>query len=154
VFLNPVGFAAYVVHSGASRACNIDALFFMLRRALCDFHEKDVGKCYVELVFLHLVGSVGHVVHYGASRAWNLNTLFFMLWLLGAGYIKTTSRRGKPDMCFLHPVGSAGHVVHTGHEISIHYFSCWGGTSVYSKTSVTGHVTLNVFSIWWDLRVT
>jgi hypothetical protein len=27
--------------------------------------------------------------------------------------------------------------------MSIHYFSCWGGTGVDSKTSVMGHVTLN-----------
>jgi hypothetical protein len=53
VFLHPVGSTGHVVHSGASRARNVDGLFFMLRWARCSFHKKHAGSRYVELVFLH-----------------------------------------------------------------------------------------------------
>jgi hypothetical protein len=70
VFLHPVGSAGCVVHYGASRARNNDALFFML---VWDRHGFDKRKCagkhYTELVVLHLLGSAGRVVHAGASRA-------------------------------------------------------------------------------------
>jgi hypothetical protein len=62
MFLLPVGYAGHVVHSCASGARNVDALFFMLRWDLYEFDKKYVGTRYVELVFLHLVGSEGHVV--------------------------------------------------------------------------------------------
>jgi hypothetical protein len=68
VFLHPVGYAGHIVHSGASGAQNIDALFFMLVWARCGFEKKHGGKHYAKLVFLHSVGSVGHVVHSDASR--------------------------------------------------------------------------------------
>jgi hypothetical protein len=55
------------VHSDASRARNIDALFFMHGWGQYRFHKKHVGTRYVKLVFLHPVGSVGHVMHAGAS---------------------------------------------------------------------------------------
>jgi hypothetical protein len=69
VFLDPVGSTGHVAHSGASRARNIDALFFKLRWDRYGFHKKCSGTRYTKLVFLHLVGSAGHVVHFGASRA-------------------------------------------------------------------------------------
>jgi hypothetical protein len=48
---------------------------------------------------------------------------------------------------FLHTVGSAGHVVHSGpsgHEMSMHYFSCSGGTSAVFIKSAPGHVMPNL----------
>ena len=67
VFLQPVGSAGHVVHSGASAARNIGALFFMLGWAWCGFQKKRAGKCYAKLVFLHPMGSAGQVVPFGAS---------------------------------------------------------------------------------------
>jgi hypothetical protein len=53
VFLQPVGSTGHVVHSCASRARNVNALFFMLKWARCGLHKKSVGTHYAELVFLH-----------------------------------------------------------------------------------------------------
>jgi hypothetical protein len=44
-----------IVHSSAYGAQNIDTLFVMVRWALCGFHKKCTGTCYVELVFLYSV---------------------------------------------------------------------------------------------------
>jgi hypothetical protein len=70
--LHPVGYVCHVMHSSASGAQNINALFFMLGWA-------SGGARYARLVFLHPVGSAGHVVHSGASRMRNVNALFFIL---------------------------------------------------------------------------
>jgi hypothetical protein len=55
----------HIVHSGASGARNVDALFFMLGWNWYGIDKNSIGK----LVFLHLTGSMGHVVHSGASGA-------------------------------------------------------------------------------------
>jgi hypothetical protein len=69
VVLHPVGPADHVVHSSASGAQNIDALFFMLGWDWYAFDKKCAGTQCANLVFLHLVGSTGHVVHSGESRS-------------------------------------------------------------------------------------
>jgi hypothetical protein len=60
-----MGLIGHVVHSGASRPRNVDALFFMLVWDRYRFDKKRVGTRYTELVFLHPVRSVGHVMHSG-----------------------------------------------------------------------------------------
>jgi hypothetical protein len=69
VFLHPVGGAGHVVHSGASGARNIDALFFLLGWDRYDSKKKRAGTQYAELVFFPPVGSAAQIVHYGASGA-------------------------------------------------------------------------------------
>jgi hypothetical protein len=68
VFLDPAGSVAHVVHSSASGARNVEALFFMLGWDRYVFDKKRVGTHYVELLYLHPVRSVGHVVHSRASE--------------------------------------------------------------------------------------
>jgi hypothetical protein len=69
VLLHLMGSMGRVMHSGASRAQKVDALFFMLGWDWHGFSKKSARKRYAELVFLHPVGSPGHVVHSGASEA-------------------------------------------------------------------------------------
>jgi hypothetical protein len=69
VLLHSVDSVGHVVHSVASGAGNVIALFFMLGWDWYGFDKKRAGTRYAELLFLHLVGSVGHIMHSGASEA-------------------------------------------------------------------------------------
>jgi hypothetical protein len=94
----------HVLHSGASKARNVDTLFFMLGWDRCRFHKKCVGTRYVELMFLHPMRSVGHVVHFGVSRERNVDTLLFMLGWDQYGFNKNCVGTRYSKLLFLHPV--------------------------------------------------
>jgi hypothetical protein len=66
VFLHLVATTDHIVHFVASRARNVDTLFFMLGWDWYRFEKKHAGTSYDELVFLHPVGSTDHVVPSGA----------------------------------------------------------------------------------------
>jgi hypothetical protein len=85
VFLHLVGSVGHIVHSGASRAQNVDALFFML----------------AELVSLHPVGPAGPVVHSGASRARNIGAQFFMFGWDQCGFHKKHGGTPYAELLFL-----------------------------------------------------
>jgi hypothetical protein len=76
VLLYLVGSMGHVVHSGASRAQNVDALFIVLGQDRYRFYKKCVRTRYAEHVFLHLVGLAGHVMHSGAFGPWTSTHYF------------------------------------------------------------------------------
>jgi hypothetical protein len=85
------GITGHVLHSCASGAQNVDALFFMLGWARCNFHKKHVGTSYIELVFFHPVRSAGHVAHSVHPGCKTLMNYFSFLCGPGAVSIKSVS---------------------------------------------------------------
>jgi hypothetical protein len=94
-----VRFAGHVVHSGASGARNIDALFFILGCDRYGFVRKHAGSRYAKHVFSHL-GYVGHIVHSVASGTPNVNTLFSCSGGTESDYIKSALGHITPNICF------------------------------------------------------
>jgi hypothetical protein len=81
VFLHLVGSVGHILHTHATRAQNVDTLFFMFMGARCGFPKKCVGTRYVELVFLHPVGSVDLVVHSSVFRGMKHQHTIFHAWV-------------------------------------------------------------------------
>jgi hypothetical protein len=100
------------VHSGASRARNVDSLLFIVWWDRYGFHKKHVGTRFADLVFLHQVGSAGYVVHSGASRARNVDESFFKLRWARCRFHRMCVKTHFAELVFSHPVGSMGDVVH------------------------------------------
>jgi hypothetical protein len=102
-----------IAHSGACRARNVNALFFMLGWDQYKFNKKCVVTSKDELVFLHPMGSTSHAVHSGTFGARNINAQFFMLGWDQYRLHKKRAGTRYVELVFLHPVGCAGHVVHS-----------------------------------------
>jgi hypothetical protein len=158
MFLHSVGSTGHIVYSCASRAQNIERLFFMLRWSQYGFHKKRAGTRYAELLCLHVVGPVCHVVHFGAS-GYETSTHYFSC-SSGAGtdLTKSTPRHVSSNLCFyIHKdlLATLCIVVHPGHKMSTHNVSCSGGTDMDMTKSVVGHITPTLcFCIQWNLWVT
>jgi hypothetical protein len=94
-----VGSTAHVVHSRASEARNVDALFFMLGWEQYGFDKKCIGTRHTELLFLHPVGSAGHIVNSDVSGAQNVDALFSMLGWDRYGFHKKRFRTRYANFC-------------------------------------------------------
>jgi hypothetical protein len=100
VFLHPLGPAGHVMHSGASKAGNGDAVYSTLGWDRHGFNKKYDGTRYTKLLFLHLVGSVDHVVHSSGSRQRNGDGLFSWSGGTGMDSTKNVSGHVMPNLYF------------------------------------------------------
>jgi hypothetical protein len=156
VLLHQVESARHVVHSDASVASNVDALFFMLGRAQCGFHNSTPGDVTLKLCF-RIRWDLGSRCLFRWVQGTKRSCSIFHAWG-GPGALSIKSASGYITLNLpLHMVGSTGNVVRSsasGHETSMQYFSCAGGPSTVFIKTAPGHVALKLcFCIGWDLQV-
>jgi hypothetical protein len=118
------------VHSGAFRASNVDALFFMLWWVRCSFLKKCAETCYAELAFLHKVGYIGHIVHFGESG--RETSVHYFSCPVGTCTDWTKSAMGQVVLNLCFSIWWDLQVtycipVRPGYETSLHYYSFSSG---------------------------
>jgi hypothetical protein len=148
MFLHPMVSVGHVVHCGASRAQNINTLFFLLVGGQYGFLKEHAGTRYAEHAFLHPVVSVGHVAHSGVFGARNVNALYFMLEWDWCCFHKKHVRTSYTIFCFCIRWDMQVTLyisVRLGRKKSTLYFSCSCGIGTESTKSVPGHVTPNLY---------
>jgi hypothetical protein len=144
------------MHSGTSRAWNINTLLFMLRWAQRGSHKKHVGTCHAKLVFLHPVWSTCHVVRFCCVRGTkHQNTIFMLGWAQCEYHKKSTLWHVTPNLCLCIWCDlwvALWVLVRPGHKTLMHYLSYSCGPSADLTKSTPGHVTTDLcFCIQVDL---
>jgi hypothetical protein len=112
VFLHPVESAGYVVHSDASIAQNISALFFMLGTAQYIFKKSAPGTLRQTCVFAS-GGICGSRSAFRCDWGMRCRCTFFRLRWDRCGFQKKAHQDTLCRTCGLHSVGYAGHLVHS-----------------------------------------
>jgi hypothetical protein len=152
-----VVFVGLVLHSCASGASNVDALFFMLRWIKCSFNKYRAGTRHAELVFLHPKGSAGHIVHSGSSGARIVDGLFFMLrWAWYGLYKQCTGTLRRTYIFASSGICGSGSAFWCVWAVKHrHIIFNLSGTCIDSTKSALRHLTPSFcFCIRWNLRVT
>jgi hypothetical protein len=119
----------HVVHTGVSRARNINALFFMLGWAQCESHKKRIRT------------------HSGASRTWSIDALFFMLSWVHCESHKKHAGTHYAELAFLHLMQSVGHIVHFGSSVAwninaLFFMLGWVQSGSYKKRALAYYTEL------------
>jgi hypothetical protein len=122
VFLNLVGSVSYVVHSGATGARKIDALFSCLGGLKAVSIKSTPGHVTSNLCFASGGICVSRSVFRCIQATKRRRTIFHAGWAWYGSDEKCTGERNTKLVC-LHLVGSVGHIVH---------FSACGGRNVDS----------------------
>jgi hypothetical protein len=103
----------HVVHSGASGARNIRAVFFLHGWDRYGLYKKSAGTCYAELVFFASSGFCRLRSKFWCVRgAKHRHTIFHVR--PRCGFQKKHPRTHYAELVLLHPLGFISHVVHFG----------------------------------------
>jgi hypothetical protein len=101
-----------VLHFSASRARNVDVLFFMHTWDRYGFDKNHAGTRYTKFVFFFASGEIcGSCSAFRCVPMQNIDVVLFMLGWPLCGFHKKCVGTRYAKLEFLHLVGSAGHVV-------------------------------------------